>query len=374
MNKLRMLATAMVAALAVGMSGLPVSATHIAGEASRDPNVIGKAMEASAQPGLVTSATYGTDGTEVSHAAQMVSQGAMAGFPRDGNDFGMISSGNTNFVNDPNSSGSLSTNDDGTVTAGGELGGLDTNDGQDLAGLNVNLNVPQVASPCLQVDVKFFSEEFPEFVGSQYNDFAIARVNNTAPPTVDTTTNSPVAPGNFLLDGFGAQLTINNNFLVSLGNAAGTTYDGATPTLRAQTALAPGTPAQSVSFWVGDMGDSWYDTTLFVDNLRVIDQNPCPTVTVGPSFQSKPKVKIKGDNVIFSGQILPAAPGQKVFMTLFAKNSPFKKVAKKKAILNAQSKYKKKFKLPNGKRCMIKVLYKGDDSHDPSTSKKKFKC
>ena len=114
-----------------------------------------------------------------------------------------------------------------------------------------------------------FSEEFPEYVGSQYNDFAIARVNNTTPPAVDTTTNTPVAPGNFLLDGFGAQLTINNNFLVNLGNAAGTTYDGATPTLRAQTALAPGTPAQSVSFWVGDMGDSIYDTTLFVDNRKI---------------------------------------------------------------------------------------------------------
>ena len=365
MKKFRMLATSVVAVVAVGLSGLPASAVHIPGEASRDPSVIAKAIEAIGQPGLVAGGSYGIEGaTEVSHAAQMVSPGPMAGFPRDGNDFGMISSGDTNTVNDPNDSGSTS----------GVLDGLNTNAGEDLAGLNLNLNVPQVANPCLQVDVKFFSEEFPEFVGSQFNDFAIARVNDTAPPAVDTTTNTPVAPGNFLLDGFGAQLTINNNFLVNLPNAAGTTYDGATPALRAQTALVPGQLAQTVSFWVGDMGDSIYDTTLFVDNLRVVDLNPCPTVTVGPSFQNKPKIKIKGDNIIASGQVLPAAPGQKVFLTLFAKNSPFKKVAKKKAKMNAQGKWKKKLNLPNAKRCMLQVVYKGDESHDPSTSKKKFKC
>lgn len=380
MVRRRIVVPGLIAALAVSVSGSPAIGDHLPGEGPRAPLVV--AQHIAAVPSQVANATYASNGlAESSHAAIMAFLSPVAEFPRDGNGFGLIGSGDTNVFNDPNVSLSTSTGDDG----GFQLSGMNTNQGTDLAGLNIDLNVPGVASPCLQVDLKFFSEEFPEFVGSAFNDFAVAQVNNTTPPTIDGVGNV-VSTGNFLLDGFGNQLTINNNFLIDLLNAAGTTYDGATPVLRAQTPLVPGQAAQTVSFFVGDVGDSIYDTMLFLDRLIIVDQPNCQTATVGPSFIENVKTKVKGSNVVASGQILPPAPGQPVFLTLFAKTgggfnatflkkAKFKKVAKKKATLKADSTYKRKLKLPkSATKCKLKVVYKGDAAHDPSKTVKKFKC
>lgn len=325
-------------------------------------------------PSQVTSAQLGTDGTSSSSPSGVAAwpQG-LTGFPTNGSMYGLISSGNTNGANDPNAEENKTTDDDGN--AGGSLSGLDTNQGQDLSGIEISFNAPALASPCLQVDVKFLSDEFNEFIGSQFNDFAVGRLDNTTPPTVGTGASGfpeVSAPGNFLLDPSGLPITVNGAYLVGDYDGS-TTYDNATPRLMAQTPVAAG--AHTLNFWVGDAGDSIYDTTLFVDNLRIIDQNPCPVTTIGPSVFKKIKTKVKGNNAIISGQVLPAVPGGKIFLTFFANGSPLKKAGKGKATMNAEGGYKKRFKVPgDSTRCMVKAVFKGDAFHFGSKAKKKFSC
>jgi hypothetical protein len=336
------------------------------------PLNVAKAMFA--DPSQVTAADEASDGaTEVSHVSLAAWPQGLAGFPTNGPDYGLISTGNTNGANDPNAEENKTTDHLG---GSGGLDGLDeVNQGQDLGGIEINFNAPSLPSPCLQVDVKFLSDEFDEFIGSTFNDFAVARLDNTSPPTVSTGPSGfpeASAPGNFLLDPSGRPITVNGAYLVGDYDGS-TTYDNATPKLTAQTPVTPG--PRTLNFWVGDAGDSIYDTTLFVDNVRVIDQNPCPVATIGPSVFKKIKTKVKGNNAIISGQMLPAIQGAKVFLTFYANGSPLKKVAKGKDATNANGVYKKKFKVPgDSTRCMVKALFKGDAFHLKSKAKKKFSC
>jgi hypothetical protein len=148
--------------LVVGLSSLPASADHIPGEGSRDFLTTARAMFA--DPAQVTAADSipGTDPGDSDHLGIMASPpGSFASFPTNGPDFGMISTGDTDRMNDPNAEQDLST----------ILTGQDTNAGEDLVGLSITFNAPAGAN-CLNADVKLLSEEFPEFVGSQFNDFA----------------------------------------------------------------------------------------------------------------------------------------------------------------------------------------------------------
>ncbi len=342
---------------------------------TRDPLAVAKEMFA--DQSQVTAAQLGNDGggppTFSSESGVAAWPQGLAGFPTNGSMYGLISSGNTNGANDPNAEENKTTDDDGNP---GALSGLnEANQGQDLSGIEIDFNAPPLASPCLQVDIKFLSDEFDEFIGSPFNDFAVARLDDTTPPTVSTGASGfpeVSAPGNFLLDPSGSPITVNGAYLVGDYDGS-TTYDNATAKLTAQTPVAPG--AHTVNFWVGDAGDSIYDTTLFVDNIRIIDLNPCPVATIGPVVIKKIKPKVKGNKAIITGQILPAIPGGKIFLVFYANGSPLKKIAKGKDAMNANGVYKKKFQVPgDSTKCMVKVRFKGDAFHLASKAKKKFRC
>jgi hypothetical protein len=351
--------------MVVGLSSLPAAANHVPGEGSRDFVTTARAMFA--DPSQVTAADSipgGAGPTDSDHLGIMTSPaGSFASFPTSGPDFGMISTGDTDKMNDPNAEENLSTT----------LSGQNTNAGQDLVGLSVTFNVPAGAN-CLNADVKMLSDEFPEFVGTQFNDFAAASMNNAATPTVSGT--DPSLPGNFLFDGSTPpnELEINTSQLVSAANAGGTTYDGATPTLLTQTPVTPGA-SNTVRLWTGDLGDSIYDTTLFVDNIRIFPKDPCPTETKGPSVVQGLKTKVKGNKATISGQILPPAVGAKVVIILFANGSPLKKVGKKSDTLNSESRFSKRFAVPReSTRCKVKVKFAGDPGHFASAGQKRFRC
>jgi hypothetical protein len=112
-----------------------------------------------------------------------------------------------------------------------------------------------------------------------------------------------------------------------------------------------------------DPGDTDYLRDIYV-------KEPAAGTPGGQWILQRLKAKVKGNKAIITGQIAPPAPGEKVSLTFFANGSALKKVAKKSAELNADSRFKRKFKVPaESTRCKVKVAFKGDN-----LGKKKFKC
>ncbi len=88
-------------------------------------------------------------------------------FPTEGNTFAILSTGLAADAATPNDSWGLST----------ELGGLDNDDGQDLVRLHLQLKVPSDIN-CASFDFAYFSEEYPVWVGSAFNDTFTAQLDD----------------------------------------------------------------------------------------------------------------------------------------------------------------------------------------------------
>ena len=72
--------------------------------------------------------------------------------------------------------------------------------------LRVDLDVPSTANCLVGLDFRFLSEEFPEYVGSRFNDAFIAELDRSTWTTAGSTI---IAPDNFALDPNGSAITIN---------------------------------------------------------------------------------------------------------------------------------------------------------------------
>ncbi len=172
-------------------------------------------------------------------------------FPTEGSTFTILSSGSAAYADYPNDSSSLSY----------QLDGINSPNGQDMVQLYLKLKAPAYAH-CAGVDFAFYSEEFPEFVGSQFNDtFLIEKGASTF--TIDGYYVN--APNNFAFDTEGNVISVNTVFGVS-GGDTGTTYDGKTPLLRATTSVEPNSELE-LYFTIMDMGDSIYDSTVLLDKF-----------------------------------------------------------------------------------------------------------
>lgn len=232
-----------------------------------DALIIANAMAAS--PGIVTAASFvsttvttGTTTTPANTPANATADSVLAGFPRNGPSFGILTTGDPTFVDDPNAEGNKGDENSGGTSRG------DTD--RDVTVMKVDFNVAADQN-CVQFDFKFFSEEFPEFVGSPFNDAFIAEIDVT---TWDTVGSEITAPDNIALDPFGDVVSINASgpTSVSPGAAAGTTYDSATNVLGAKSPVTPGPHSLYLSIF--DQGDQIYDSAVFLDNLRLSNEAP----------------------------------------------------------------------------------------------------
>jgi hypothetical protein len=197
-----------------------------------------------------------------------ISTTKLAGFPRHGKSYAILSNGDARRAGNKNSSGEFG------VGAGGPF----VRGARDVLIFRIDLAVPKDTS-CVSFAFRFLSEEFPEFVSSEFNDAFIAEEGSTS--WTSRSNQDPVidAPGNFAKDSGGRNISVNQAgaFTVSAANAKGTTYDGATPIIRASSPIKPG--ARSVYLSIFDQGDRNYDSAVFVDNLR-LHANACSTGTV----------------------------------------------------------------------------------------------
>ena len=199
-----------------------------------------------------------------------VADAPLSSFPTNGGTFAILTTGNSAFADDANSDGFT-----GEALGGGNFRG-DTD--FDVSVLQIDLNVPAAAN-CLTFDFQFYSEEFPEFVGTDFNDAFIAELDAS---TWTTAGSVITAPNNFAFDTLGDVISINSTGVggMNLPNAAGTTYDGATVLLSASTEITtPG--AHTLYLSIFDQADQIYDSAVFVDNL-VVGFVPDPAQNCAP--------------------------------------------------------------------------------------------
>ncbi len=188
-----------------------------------------------------------------------VSTKRIAGFPRRGGSFALLSTGCAGYVATRNIDGATGCADGGARVRGA----------RDVTIWRIRLRVPRGAN-CLSFRFKFLSEEFPEWVGTEYNDAFIAELDRS-PSWTASDNRTPVieAPDDFATTRDGNLISVNatRNARVTRGAAKGTTYDAATGKLRASTRVSPGVHLLHLSLF--DQGDRQFDSTVFVDRLTV---------------------------------------------------------------------------------------------------------
>lgn len=206
-----------------------------------------------------------------SHDPVAISTKSLAGFPRRGNAFAILSTGCAKFADDPNDSDSTSCRDGGILYRGA----------RDVTMWRIHVKVPSNDN-CLSFRFRFLSDEYPEFVGSQYNDAFLAEIDRTNWGASDITTPAITAPENFATTADGGFVSVNASGVgrVSKARARGTTYDAATRVLRASTPVKPGRN-HYLYLTIFDQGDRQYDSAVFIDQLTVNRRSNCKSGLAG---------------------------------------------------------------------------------------------
>ena len=168
--------------------------------------------------------------------------------PTEGGTFAVISTGNTSDI--PGIPADFISTDFDPVNA---------SEG-DEARLTLNFTV-QPWAHFLSFDFIFLSEEYPDFVGSAYNDYFYAELNET----------------NIAFDTNGNIINVNNNFFDPTIIPANS-FDGSTPLLTTTAAVEPNSTI-TLEFIVGDVGDGIYDTAVFLDNFQFLETGEPGTVS-----------------------------------------------------------------------------------------------
>jgi hypothetical protein len=203
--------------------------------------------------------------------AVLTSSTPFGSFPRAGGDYLLLSTGRAQDVIGGGSDEFIST--DLGVTTGA--------DGHDLSQVSFALT-PPTAATCLSFDFEFLSEEYPEYVGSAYNDIFTAELNDSEFIVEGA---QVVAPNNFAYDSAGNFISINT--VLGMSPVPGTRMDGATEPLVAVSPIEKNLDSGLVSviLTVQDIGDSIYDSAVLVDNFRWLYGANCER-TVSPLTDS----------------------------------------------------------------------------------------
>jgi parallel beta-helix repeat protein len=190
--------------------------------------------------------------------------------PTEGDTFVMLSTGNAQPEDFDQYEGWIGTPDDLLSLDNGNPGGTGPLGGEayDIVTLHLTLRAPDWAKS-LSFDFQFMSEEYPEFVGSDFNDFFSCLLNGT----------------NIAFDTEGNIINVNNNFFDNTTTPAGTVFDGTTVLLTSKAAVTGGATIE-LDFIVGDVGDPILDTAVFLDNFHFSTEEIDEPVTVPTIWSS----------------------------------------------------------------------------------------
>ena len=362
---------AVLAALAACLLALPAKA--VASVTALDPSVqpgssTTAAQAIAANPAQVTGAgsdefAFGGAGAPspigIGDKTQDPDPKVLVGFPTAGDTYAILSTGQINDI------ASILTNDSSETTfaftdqfvsppAPGR--GEDAND---WTVLRIDVNVPGGGN-CLALDYRFLSEEFPEYVGSPYNDAFIAELDTTSWATAS-----------------GGEITRPNDFAVAQGEppisvngvgptamfaeeAAGTYFDAATGLVTTKTPITTG--PHSIYLSVFDASDDYLDSAVFLDNLRFSNeasstckppqqeqlQGPAPPAASPPApspsapsneFTLGPSVKFTGGGTSATLTVYVPGPGN---LTASSAAATASSAALRAEAVSAKKKRKKK--------------------------------
>jgi hypothetical protein len=233
---------------------LDPSATPVAKAISDDPRLVRRAVFSAVPP---------------SSKPVAVSTTKLAGFPRSGSRFAILSTGNAAYAALPNNEP-----DRGAESRGPSIRGA-----RDVVIMRIDLNIPRGAN-CLSFRFRFLTEEYPEFVDDIFNDAFIAEMDRSTWDASSKQDPTITAPRNFAQDRNGRPIRVNSVGPTSLNaaNAKGTTYDGATRILRASSPVRPGLRRLYLSIF--DQGDRIYDSAVFIDKMIAGRRKACRTGAV----------------------------------------------------------------------------------------------
>lgn len=201
--------------------------------------------------GLVSATTNGSD-----PAAVAISTDPLGVFPSPtGGSFVILSTG-------------IASQADDDIFQSTVLNGLNNSNGQDLVQLEMILTPPAEAT-CLKMNVGFYSEEYPEWVNTIFNDAFIAEVMpsdiNSSLQIVGNVIDSPY---NFGYDPTGTPVSVNSPFGFT-SSEPGVGFDGSSGLLETEGQIPDLGPDGNIKVVLSmtDMGDSIFDSAIFLDNF-----------------------------------------------------------------------------------------------------------
>jgi uncharacterized repeat protein (TIGR01451 family) len=239
----------------------PVNAT------SYDGNDLAVALLAN-QSTLISSSYVDKDTVGHREVVVLTSRGNL--LPTDGSSFILLSTGRADLVV-ATTDGLNPGSERGNWFQGGQYGNP-----RDEATLTLQLRVPAFMH-YLYYDVQFFTVEYPDYIGTQYNDQLTISVNSPSKGVSTYVIN--VNGGDFVLNardtplmgtGYDLFATSGNpdnvDWLTTTPNPTGADA-GATALIGRQHPVSPN-EIITITFDIKDQGDNQFDSMAFLDNLR----------------------------------------------------------------------------------------------------------